>query len=334
MSRRHRTPVIRSVLLLPDGRTVRVEYDQALFLASGDAKDGWSATVDAAPATIESALVSGRSVYLLLESEVTSTQELELAYDASQGGLVGGAKTADDEDAVAVPNASTITVIACAYPLSALLAEIQAVFGGSATRLTLTNDDQTGSYTIAGSLGSGSNALALPADFATTPATLDYTAGIKGIEFAVTAPAMTGGTGDPAYEITFGLNTSDLSGNIFTTTLSADDNGGFAVEITSDESETPIYSATGLTVAPSLFSLTLNATAGALALEIDGAPVVLGVDTLTPAEAVVSMRVQESAGVPAANAGEIVSITVRTNAGDMTGGFTAGATDACGNTIG
>lgn len=215
--------------------------------------------------------------------------------------------------------------VGCAYPLGATEAEVTG-FGFNG-RLTLSNSDQTGTYTA-----NGTNRTfgAFPAN-PLSPANIDFTSGNKVVEFVCTPSQLTG-AGSSRVDLNFYITTL-LGSTIFGGRVRCADDGTFDVSII--RRAFTVGTVNDVAVDGSgniIIGFAMNGAAGTCAAVVQNTPVLLSNSTFTPQAGIIVFTTQEVA-VAEGDVGKTFITTARTDAATITQTYAGGATDACGNTL-
>ena len=214
----------------------------------------------------------------------------------------------------------TPTVIGCAYPMDATEAEILAL--GLDGKLTMSNSEQTGTYTIQGGLASSET-------FAAGSLTaIDYTTGIKATEHIFSLPTITGGDGLSGVIATASLDENPFSGSapVRVKAVAVND-GTFLASVMVDNST--VWS--GPCAATGRFTIIADGSTGALTVKLDGVELTLSDPVYTVQDALLTCSVEEPAGINPLYAGTTASWTLVTNASDLT--YAEGAGTVCGQSV-
>jgi hypothetical protein len=210
----------------------------------------------------------------------------------------------------------------CAHPLNATEAQILAL--GLDGKLTMSNGEQTGTYTIQGGLASSET-------FAAGSLTaIDYTTGIKATEHIFSLPTITGGGGASVIEITASMdeNPFTLSAPVRVKALAKDD-GTFSASVLVDN--VTVYS--GACSATGRFTIIANGSTGVVVVKLNGSALTLSDSTFATQDCLLTCSVLEVAGISGAYTGQTASITLVTSAANMLHATGAGASDICGSLI-
>jgi len=248
----------------------------------------------------------------------------------SKDSTFGGASASDTSTTPVVlpPGASGGATGGIGYQLDADAVDIAAL---GASPLTMSNNYQTASYTLAGATLDFQGA-AVPAGTSTgTGALLNFSSGKKAIECQFTFPSSGPGLGSDYYDSQCLIFKGDNSGMIAGIALIALSNGLLRINIASADGD--IQLDVPYTSTPSRAGIELDANAGTLAFYLDGVQKVIPNSTFTPGTAFVALIIGETTENAPANAGKVISTRLITTAEDMTTNFSAGTTDPFGNTI-
>lgn len=212
----------------------------------------------------------------------------------------------------------------CAYPLDA--SESELINLGFDGKLTMSNGDQTGEYTIQGGLTSNEQWGAAPTGVGSQEvATYDASIGKKAIETFVNE--MGSGTYQDWYSRVF-IETADFSKRFEARVYPAAD-GTFDLWADSTEfMQTKIVDNIDLSLPISIIT---DADAGTTAVRYDGTD--YQVSAIAWTDVIILMSAFEFSGVASEHAGKVIRRTIRTNAANYTGSYETGTTDICGNTI-
>lgn len=225
----------------------------------------------------------------------------------------------------------TPTVISCAYPLDAPGSEYT---GLGLLALTMSNSDTTGTYTTVGAPVSQRIAAAGPSGFSGgTSATLAFTSGKKVIQWATSVPvAVDTGSATQAYSLNVGLYTTALA-NVASIDIKAQKDGTWMVRVLRGAGLTAVYTNSTATSCPATVDLIMNGSASTFSARIDGVEVTLSADGFTPGSLIALETVVEFTTSDAADAAKTITATQRTQAANITGTWSSGETDPCGNAL-
>lgn len=223
------------------------------------------------------------------------------------------------------------TPISCAYPLNADSAEIIA--GGFDARLTMSTDEQTGSYlTQSGLLDFYRATMSVTGAYDDTVASfIDMTSASskKVVELQIlSAPPLTGGTG--SYRIEFSM-LPDIITTSYGIRLTAESDGTFTLQTTGGLTGGLI--ASGLTEAPSSLAYVFDSSTGQHYIRYNSVNYsVQSVASSVVAAMHPTVTVREDAGIDAADAGLNVQVRFETFSEGFIGDLESGTIDTCGNT--
>lgn len=255
-----------------------------------------------------------------LQRALTTSSSIQGNNGVTQAQILGAAvSVASSYAALVALNPAPPPPIGCAYPFDAAAVTIEAT--GFDGRLTLSNSDQTGTYTLLGnSVGSSFgmyNALQTQMDISVANTVM---------QFNFVSPILaTGGVGA-------GVN-SQVSlyvpgyASYLRLEVAADIGGTLSMTVSTNAGTlgTASLGTTPLTTA----GLTFNANT--VAITVNGAPVVLSDNTFAHATVAPLVRITETAVVGVADTGKTASVTFLSNAADITEPVPVGAVDTCGN---
>jgi hypothetical protein len=228
---------------------------------------------------------------------------------------------------------------ACAYPMDASLAEIQALVPSIDAVPVMTDDYQTATYTLTGAAPAGGwDLVCAPTLTPPGPITVDFSSGVKAFEWEYSMPVI-----DVA-----GMNGANCSANLSVFYASNFSEGIVKVNLSSRlSSGVPEVKMTtyrlGVNVGgPSVvipatgrISIVMDSSAGTFQVIHDTLGVIaVSDDTYNTAEpCIFSANIREEYGVQPVDAGKDIVVSLITNAADMTGTYPSGTTDICGNTL-
>lgn len=185
--------------------------------------------------------------------------------------------------------------------------------------LTMTDEDKTGSYTVAGDVAFNTEYIAAPTGlFTYSSAFLEFTAGVRLIAWQIVLPAAEDtSTTFVAYESTGSLLTVQVA-PVISFTAQAVANGLFSVEIPDGGGPGYNYQADNLPAIPECICFALDGVAGTFrAFAYDGtswSELPLDVGTYEPANLVPIMLTRERSGSSPGDAGKVISLTQITTA--------------------
>lgn len=251
-----------------------------------------------------------------------------LVFASCEGNIRTNANTGNEEPPVNPPGVG--------YQLDATLAEIQAL-DPSAVALTMSNNNQTASLTW---IGAGQGGAAAPANFMTTPQTLDLSSGKKAFECEYSMPAgLVSGYSVPNGTIRSGTHSCLIYTPPFTPVFMAEirwgNDGTYDVKIYNG-SFIEIYDEENVSYQnlPSKIGFEFNATTQTVSIYINNVKKVLSDDSYTPQEVGIMLALSESADqAHIQNAGKVSTLRLITTAGDMTTNFSSGTTDPFGDPL-
>lgn len=224
------------------------------------------------------------------------------------------------------------SLIVCVYPLDAAAGEITG--SGSTGKLTMSNNDMTGTYTYQGGLEAPVDYGAGPAGML-TGATIDFSTGDKTIEVGFNIDTIVGTpVGDPeitgvaAYVALYAA--SGIDGVRVVTSVNGSGNYTTSVVIASGGSQNVVYSNAGGASYPT--DIGIGISGGVLSVFADGVPLTLSSTAIADAPMIVSFSVEEEIGVPVESAGLTTSLILRTDGTTFVRSY-AGREDACGNAL-
>lgn len=286
-------------------------------------------------------LTLSSSTYTPVEAIATIAVYEKTACPAGDSGKVVGATlytAAADMTGTTYPSGTTdiggnaLTTASAVYPLDETSQAI--IDAGNTGRLTLSNGDQTGSLTVPG-VGAAEAWAAVPAGwFTATSATLNMLAstGIKVIEFVPVIPAADNiASADQSYSGAIAIYDETTNVLVVDVSIYAQQDGTFIATVTTTGGMTSIP---GLATCPALVGIECNTGTGTMRVLFDDVAQVLTDNAFTPTEITIVLNLSLFDTRLAADAGNVVSLTVRTVAADMTGtGYAVGATDVAGAAI-
>lgn len=207
-----------------------------------------------------------------------------------------------------------------------------AGFGAGVAAATMSNNNQTASYSLAGAPASDLFRLAFPANFSTAPVTIDISTGKKAIECEYTFPnAVNSGGVSEAYITTCAVLESPYVGtDIAYVKLLALTNGTFSIEASVGGVLTT-WSGLAHNALPSKMALEFNANTSTVTLYFDGVTQALNSNTYTPQDAIIAISIAEFTANPAGNAGSTITTRLITKAAEMTTDFSVGTVDPFGD---
>lgn len=210
--------------------------------------------------------------------------------------------------------------VACAHPLNATEAEILAL--GVDGKLTMSNSEQTGTYTIQSGLASSETFAA------GSLSAIDYTTGVKTTEYPFSLPTITGGAGSPAIIVTASLDENPFSGNApIRVKATSNDDGTYTASVLVDN----VQAYSGACSATGRFTIIANGDTGNVVVKLNGVALTLSDSTYVMQDALLTCSVEEAAGISGAYTGQTASITTITRAASILYG--SGLT-VCGDQIG
>lgn len=225
---------------------------------------------------------------------------------------------------------AALTAITCTYPLDASGAEVSSSPSLDG-KLTPSNADQTGTYTIQGGLGASEVYGMFPTTaLSGTGATIDVSSGIKAVGFkhALIDVGVSAGATSGAVNASLIAYNKTTFAQEFIITLSQDSSGA---AFDANDDGVDAYFLGGMV------SVNFNATGNAVTIgytDTNGDPQIYnGGHTYSSSELLLVMVVTEQASVSASYAGQTVSVTLETAADKVGPTVESGATDKCGNTI-
>lgn len=218
--------------------------------------------------------------------------------------------------------------VGCAYPLDAPEAEVLTL--GFVGRLTMSADEQEGSYVYRGGLAATETMAAFPTGLGATPsvATLDFSTGATAIEFQIPAfPAVETPTSGYV-SATLVLTNPDASAT-YSAFVETNANNGGNFSIKADNGTSELIIAQGLAAPPASLGFVSDGTN--IYVRYNGVNYHPG--PLPAIQLVAFIRVSESAALAAVDVGKTVTIRAETNAANFIGAYEVGTTDPCGNAI-
>ena len=222
---------------------------------------------------------------------------------------------------------------ACDFPLDASQTEVSQA--GLSGKLTASNGDQTGSYTVQSGLASSQQWAMFPTGaLAGTAQTLDVSTGIVGIAFNPDAIAESDG-GNTIYRLQF---SEPLSAVVAASLTISHSDGvgaaqGYHVYVEANNGASGSFLVSGVATKPNQIGLYFDASTGMFGASIDGVDYGPQLSFGTATQLVPVMLVSEGAGQSAGRQGTLFEGTFVTDAADITAAMPAGAVDACGNTL-
>ena len=230
------------------------------------------------------------------------------------------------------PVAEAAPPASAAYPLDATEQEITD--GGNTGRLTMSNGYQTGEHTIPGVGGPEAWSAAPTGFFEASCATLDFTAG-TGVKVFELVPSPTAaydnsdaGTASWASGIAV-FDETTATGILEVNTYAMQD-GSFLTQVFANDYLTDLPTAT----APGVIGFEMDTDTSTYRVLFDGVPQTLDAYEFSPNLVTIVMNLSIFDSRLAGDEGAVVSMTLRTEAADMTGtGYVAGATDAAGDPV-
>lgn len=211
--------------------------------------------------------------------------------------------------------------------------EAEILSAGVNGKLTMSNFDQTGAYTVRGSLVGNEYYDAFPAGLiAATSERLALSAGKKLIQAVMSVATRTGGNaGENAWSARIALVTPGLE-LVVSVTLQALGLGDSRLQVRWGINETTAYDAVFSSNTVRI-TIEFDATTNSFGVRADGQLLGLSSNSFMPTDAACFIEAGELAGQPASEAGKIISCQLITRAADMVGPVSAGYTDPCGNPI-
>jgi len=228
---------------------------------------------------------------------------------------------------------------ACAYPLDATLAEIEALdpaYGKPA----MSDGDQTGTMTLTGGLVAGKNLIALPTAIPSGYKTVRFDSGVKVFEFDYEMPDFSGATVNDENICDVLIQLADAT--TFSVVISVVVSSGVLSDLT-QSNRLGIKNSTG-TVAGDSTAITML-KAGRIAVRMDSATGTFEVETAagvvalsddtysSTVDCIPFLYFNEEPGSPAEHAGKTMSASLVTDIAQMLYPLPDGATDICGNTL-
>ena len=230
------------------------------------------------------------------------------------------------------PQSGIRTPISCAYPLDAAAGEITGA--GYAGKLTMTESDQTGAYTVQSGLGAPETHAAAPTNFTVgTSAKLDFSGtGKKAVEFQPQQFDLTNvSSGTTPYAMGMVVATPDFA-TLYVVNINHDDSNPGKYKINTSESGFGVADlVTNISTLPTDVAIVYDGTAGQVYVRYNGTNYATTAATLS--DMVGALAVTETAGTPAGTAGNVLRGRLETQAGSFTGSYESGTTDTCGNTV-
>lgn len=228
---------------------------------------------------------------------------------------------------------------ACAYPLDATLAEIQALdpaYGKPA----MSDGDQTGTMTLTGSLVADKTLIAFPTAIPSGYKTISFDSGVKIFEFDYEMPDFSGATVND--ESICGVSIGLFDPTTFSEVVYVEVSSGTLADLT-QSNRLYIQNSTG-TVAGDSTAITMpkagriavrmDSATGTFEVETEAGVVALSDDTYsTSVDCIAFLTLYEEPGSPAEHAGKTMSASLVTDIAQMLYPLPSGATDICGTPL-
>ncbi len=229
-------------------------------------------------------------------------------------------------------------VVSCAYPMDASLAEIQAILPMIDAVPVMTDDFQTATYTLTGSAPAGDwEVLCAPTITPPGPATVDFSSGVKAFEWAYSIPTL---TVPAAQQVVMSsilklVYANNFSNGLIDIHIDTEISGG--VQITRMQVRRLGTAVSSYIDVPNTgrISVEMDADTGTFSVishEVGIIP--LSDNSYNPATpCIFSLLFNEYYGVDPVHIGKEATVSLVTNASDMTGTYPPGTTDICGNPL-
>lgn len=227
----------------------------------------------------------------------------------------------------------TITppVISCTYPLDASEIEIQEV--GYAGKLVMSEEDQTGQYTVQSGLVSNETYIAAPVNITLgTSAKLDFSGtGKKVVELQVQQFDLNNLSQSDGYTVGITITNSSLTTlyTVYFTTGSAG-SGSYNLGVSGNGFGGDVVLLSDIS-APLSAAIVYDGTTGQVYVRYNG--VNYATTSAALGDMVGVLSVEELSGASSGVAGNVVRGRFETNASSFIGSYEVGSTDVCGNTI-
>jgi len=228
---------------------------------------------------------------------------------------------------------------ACAYPLDATLAEIEALdpaYGKPA----MSDGDQTGTVTLTGGLVAAKTLIALPTAIPSGYKTVRFDSGVKVFEFDYAMPDFSGATVN--YENICHAFLSVVGSPTFSQVVAVRVSSGVLSDLT-QSTRLYVTNSTGSVAGSSPFiilprvgriAVRMDSATGTFEVETAAGVVALSDDTYsTSVDCIAFLSFTEGLSVDAEHAGKTMSASLVTDIAQMLYPLPSGATDICGNTL-
>jgi hypothetical protein len=217
--------------------------------------------------------------------------------------------------------------VTCAFPLDASQSEVQAFFDG---KLTPSNDDQTGTYSVQSQLGSAEEYAMLEEGFTGgTSDNLDLSSGIVAVAFTCDQLPSIDASSTGSVVARFWFFTPAFSPD-FLPGVEAKPGGTYTIY-------SDVELATGLAAPPKQVAVYFNADTGQYGVSTvyddDSAEDFGYLASYSVGDLIAVLSAYEQPSIPAADAGETWQCTFVTSASEIDAPVPSGAVDPCGNTI-
>ena len=227
---------------------------------------------------------------------------------------------------------------ACAYPMDASLAEIQALVPSIDAVPVMTDNFQTATYTLTGSAPAGGwDLICAPTTIPSGPITVDFSSGVKAFEWTYSMPvAATPAANGEICHAYLGLFYANnfANGLVHVYIESAVSSNMPVTRLRVSRLGTDVSSVVNVPASGRVF-VSLDAATGTFSVAHDTlGPIALSDDSYNPATpCIFSANLYEVQSAGLSNAGKDIVASLITNAADMTGTYPSGTTDICGNAI-
>jgi len=228
---------------------------------------------------------------------------------------------------------------ACAYPLDATLAEIEAV-DPSLGKPAMSNGDQTGTMTLTGSLVTAKTLIALPTAIPSGYKVIRFDSGVKVFEFDYAMPDFSGAT--VGHENICHASLAVVDTVTFSHVVSVRVSSGVLSDLT-QSTRLYVTNSTGEVAGNSPFiilpragriAVRMDSATGTFEVETEAGVVELSDDTYsTSVDCFAFLPFTEGISVDAEHAGKTMSASLVTDIAQMLYPLPDGATDICGTPL-
>ena len=228
---------------------------------------------------------------------------------------------------------------ACAYPLDATLAEIEAL-DPAYGKPVMSDGDQTGTMTLIGGLVAAKGLIALPTAIPSGYKTVRFDSGVKVFEFDYEMPDFSGATVSDEYICYAFLSVVDPT--TFSTVVGVRVSSGVISDLT-QEIRLYVTDSTGNVagISPAIIlprsgriAVRMDSATGTFEVETAAGIVALSNDTYnTSVDCIAFLFLTERIGAPAEHAGKTMSASLVTDLAQMLYPLPDGATDICGTPL-